>query len=54
VVLDPVPVGNWSNLGYFQDEGACTFIMNAVKKLKTTSLIDIACIPISTPEEKKL
>ena len=46
------PLASWSNLGYFQDQGMCRVTAEIVQK--SNAVVTVVCVPLKTPEEKKL
>lgn len=53
-LFEPVPILNWTHLGYFQDQGACELVAGGMKNMKVLSVPFVVCVPVSTPENKKL
>ena len=53
-MFEPAPVLNWSNLGYFRDQGACEIVAVNIKNMKVPSVPLVVCVPLETPVEKKL
>ena len=52
-LLNP-PILSWTHLGYFQDQGACELVAGGMKNMKVPTVPVVVCVPVSTPENKKL